>query len=72
MVKYVEELGEDIKDHRIVVAHTDAPKIVEELISLLKAKFGDDLNILVMDVNPTAGSHCGPDSVGISFHAIHR
>ncbi|MBO7535937.1 MAG: DegV family EDD domain-containing protein, partial [Bacilli bacterium] len=72
LVKYVEELGEDIKDHRIVVAHTDAPKIVEELISLLKAKFGDDLNILVMDVNPTAGSHCGPDSVGISFHAIHR
>ena len=72
LVKYVEELGEDIKKHRIVVAHTDAPKIVEELITLLKAKFGDDLNILVMDVNPTAGSHCGPDSVGISFHAIHR
>lgn len=72
LVKYVEELGEDIKDHRIVVAHTDAPKIVEELITLLKAKFGDDLNIIVMDVNPTAGSHCGPDSVGISFHAKHR
>ena len=72
LVKYVEELGENIKDHRIIVAHTDAPKIVEELIALLKAKFGDDLNIIVMDVNPTAGSHCGPDSVGISFHAKHR
>ena len=72
LVKYVEELGEDIKDHRIVVAHTDAPKIVEELITLLKAKFGDDLNIIVMDVNPTAGSHCGPDTIGVTFHAKHR
>ena len=72
LVNYVETLGEDVKKHRIIVAHTDAPKIVEEVITLLKKKLGDDLNIVVVDVNPTAGSHCGPDSVGISFHAIHR
>ena len=54
------------------VAHADAPKIVEDIIKLLKEKLGEDLNIVVVDVNPTAGSHCGPDSVGISFHAIHR
>ena len=72
IVNYVETLGEDVKNHRIVVAHTDAPKIVEEIIKLLKQKLGDDLNIIVLDVNPTAGSHCGPDSAGVSFHAIHR
>ena len=72
LVNYVETLGEDVKNHRVIVAHTDAPKLVEDIIALLKQKLGDDLNILVLDVNPTAGSHCGPDSVGVSFHAIHR
>ncbi|MBO4623694.1 MAG: DegV family protein [Bacilli bacterium] len=72
LVNYVVELGEDVKNHRIIVAHADAPKIVEDIIKLLKEKLGEDLNIVVVDVNPTAGSHCGPDSVGISFHAIHR
>ena len=72
LVNYVETLGEDVKKHRIIVAHSDAPALVEEIKELLKEKLGDDLNIIVVDVNPTAGSHCGPDAVGISFHAIHR
>lgn len=39
---------------------------------MLKEKFGDDLNIEYVIVNPTAGAHCGPDGVGVCFHAIHR
>lgn len=72
IVNYVKELGDDVKNHRIIVAHTDAPKLVEATVNLLKEELGDDLNIVIVDVNPTAGSHCGPDSVGVSFHAIHR
>ena len=34
--------------------------------------YQNELNIEYVVVNPTAGSHCGPDTVGISFHAIHR
>lgn len=72
LISYVEELGDDIKDHRIIVAHTDAPETANELIGLLKEKFGSDLRIELTNVNPTAGSHCGPNTVGVSFHAIHR
>ena len=72
LIKYVEELGDDIKNHRIIVGQTDAPQLVEEAIRLLKERFGDDLWIETADVNPTAGSHCGPSTVGICFHAIHR
>jgi fatty acid-binding protein DegV len=25
-----------------------------------------------VDVNPTAGSHCGPNGVGVCFHAKNR
>ncbi len=72
LVSYVEELGEDIKSHRIIIGHTDAMQIVEEVKALLIEKFGDDLNIEIVEVNPTAGSHCGPNGVGICFHAVHR
>ena len=38
----------------------------------LKEEYGEDLQTEIVVVNPTAGSHCGPDTVGICFHAIHR
>ena len=72
LVSYVEELGEDVKDHRIIVAHADAPYLAEELAELLKNRFGHDIRLEITNVNPTAGSHCGPNTVGVSFHAKHR
>ena len=72
LVKYVEELGEDVKAHRVVIGHTDAPDIVAEAERQLKEKFGEDLNVIVTPVNPTIGSHCGPNAIGICFHARHR
>lgn len=72
LVKYVEKLGDEIEKHRVIVASADAKYLTDELIAKLKEKFGDNLNILEVQVNPTAGSHCGPDTVGVSFHSIHR
>ncbi len=72
LIQYAEELGEDIDKHRIIVGHSDAPELANEAIRLLKEKFGEHLRIELVDVNPTAGSHCGPSTVGICFHAKHR
>ena len=72
LVQYVEELGEDVKDHRVVIGHSDCPDIAAEAERLLKEKFGSDLNVMMTVVNPTIGSHCGPNGVGICFHAKHR
>ena len=72
IISYVEELGEDLEKHRVIVAHTDAPEMVDEAVAMLKEKFGDTLRIEIVDVNPTAGSHCGPSTVGVCFHAKHR
>ena len=72
LVQYVEELGEDVKAHRVVIGHSDCPDIAAETEALLKEKFGQDLNVLTTVVNPTIGSHCGPNGVGICFHAKHR
>ncbi|MBR3745003.1 MAG: DegV family protein [Bacteroidales bacterium] len=72
LVQYVVDLGDNVKDHRVVIGHTDVPEIAAEAERQLKAKFGDDLNVIIQNVNPTIGSHCGPNALGICFHAIHR
>jgi DegV family protein with EDD domain len=72
LLQYVIDLEEDIKDHRVTIAHTDALEIAEEFGNMMKAHFGDDLKIEYEVVNPTAGSHCGPNAMGVSFHAKHR
>ena len=72
LVDYVVELEDNIKEHRVIIAHSDAIELAEELGEKLRQQFGNDLNIEYVVVNPTAGSHCGPSSIGVSFHAKHR
>ena len=72
LISIVEELGDDVKNHRIYIGHTDAPALVEEFAGALREKLGDDVKYEVVIVNPTAGSHCGPNGLGICFHAKHR
>ena len=72
LVQYVEELGDDVKAHRVVIGHSDSPDIAAEAERQLKARFGEDLRVVTTVVNPTIGSHCGPNGLGICFHAIHR
>jgi fatty acid-binding protein DegV len=59
-------------NHKVIIAHSDADEDVAELTALLRAQYGEGLNIEVVIANPTAGSHCGPDCVGIAFHSSGR
>lgn len=72
LVSYMEESGEDIEKHRVIIGHTDAPELVEELKGMIEEKFGKNLKIEVVCTNPTAGCHCGPNGVGVCFHSKHR
>ena len=72
LISYMEELGDDLKNHRVFVADTDSPEMVEELTAEIKERFGEELNVEVVTVNPTIGSHCGPNASGVCFHSKHR
>ncbi|MCR5149034.1 MAG: DegV family protein [Eubacterium sp.] len=72
LLYYVNELGENVTDHRVIIAHADAPELAQRLAELLVERYGDKLRLEITNVNPTAGSHCGPNTVGVSFHAKHR
>ena len=72
ILEYVIELEDHIKDYPVVIAHGDAMYLVDEFVAQLKAKFGEGLDIRVNDIDPTIGAHCGPDVLGVCFHAKHR
>ena len=72
LLNKVAELGENVKDHRIYIGHTDAPEMAEEFARQLKARFGEDLTLEFVVTNPTAGSHSGPNGVGVCFYAKNR
>ena len=72
IVEMVKANQEDIKEHRVVVAHTDAFETANILADKLKEEFGQDLEIEFVETNPTLGSHAGPDAVGVAFHAKSR
>lgn len=71
LVDYVEQLGDNIKDHRILIAHADSQDIANEVLAALKERFGE-LDAEFVEVDPTIGSHCGPNTVGICFHSTDR
>ena len=72
LVQQVADLGEDFKSHRFVIGHTDAPELAQEVGKMILERFGDDFPIDYVVCNPTAGSHAGPNGVGVCFHAKHR
>ena len=72
IVDMVAELEENIQDYPVIIAHSDCLEIAHELENMVKERFGQDLKTEYVVVNPTAGAHCGPNCVGVAFHAKHR
>ncbi len=72
VLQYVDTLQENIKEHRVIIGHADAYDLALEMQKKLKEKYGDDLQTEIHVVNPTIGGHCGPDTVGVCFHAKGR
>lgn len=72
LISYVEQLQENIKDYRVIIGHTDCFESASRIATLLKEKYGEDLRIEYVVVNPTIGSHCGPNCVGVAFHCHKR
>ena len=72
LIQEVLEKGDDVKTHGIIIGHTDSPELAKQVEALLYEKLGYDLNVRIVPTNPTAGSHCGPNGVGVAFHSKCR
>ena len=72
IMAYLDKLGDHVAENKIVVVHSDAPKLADQLIQMIQSRYGKDLDIVLEPVNPTAGIHAGPNCVGVAFHAKNR
>lgn len=72
LMDYVDKLGDKVTLYPINILYGADPSIANELKDMLIKKYGEDIEISVQHINPTAGVHCGPTVVGISFHSISR
>lgn len=71
LINKIDEIGDEIFKHKILIANADTPS-AEYIEQYLNNKYGDKIDVEVVDLNPTIGSHCGPGACGICFHAKHR
>lgn len=69
---YMEKLGDDVGHNKILIVHSDCPDLVEKITAMIQEKYGKDLDLSVVEVNPTAGVHAGPDCLGVAFHSKRR
>ena len=72
ILTYVDNLQDNLKKYRVVIGHADAYELALELQQKLVERYGNELKTEIQVVNPTIGGHCGPDTVGVCFHAKHR
>lgn len=71
LIQYYEELNDEMYEHTVIIGHSDALDLAKQLGEMLLIKY-PNLNIEYAVVNPTAGSHCGPECIGIAFYAKHK
>ncbi len=72
IMDYMVRLGDDVANHPIIIVHSDTPELVEKISKMIHEKFGENLDLSVAVVNPTAGIHAGPDCLGVAFHSKGR
>ena len=71
LIEYMKEKEADTTK-RILIAHADDIETAVAFEGLLKKNFGENIKVEYTYVNPTAGCHCGPDNIGVSFFAKER
>lgn len=68
----VKSLGENLADYPIGILHADCEEDALFLKSKIEEIVGTDVQIWLQPIGPTVGTHCGPGTLGVAFHAKRR
>lgn len=63
--------GSELDKYKVYVLHADFEDEAKQFVQSLKQEFGD-IDIVLQPVGPVIGSHCGPGTIGLIFHANER
>ncbi len=68
MRAYMKTDGENVNDYKVYIVHADNEGEATAFANSLRAEFGE-LDIVIQMVGPVIGTHCGPGTIGLIFHA---
>ena len=67
LLEYLKERGSELDKYKIFVLHADCQNDAEEFVKNIQALY-PEADIVLQEVGPVIGSHCGPGTVGLIFH----
>ncbi len=68
---YLEAKGSELDKYKIFVLQADCEDAANSFVADIKAAH-PEADIVVQPVGPVIGSHCGPGTIGLIFHAKER
>lgn len=68
---YMKEKATELDKYKVFMLQADCEKEANDFADSLKKEFGD-IDIAIQPVGPVIGSHCGPGTIGLIFHAKER
>ncbi len=68
---YMKTKGLDVNKYKVFILQADNETEAKSFADSLRADFGD-LDIEIRPVGPVIGSHCGPGTIGLVFHAKEK
>ena len=71
LADYLKAKGSELDKYKMYILQADCEAEAEAFAASLKEKFGD-LDITIQTVGPVIGSHCGPGTIGLIFHATEK
>ncbi|MBQ8319389.1 MAG: DegV family protein [Clostridia bacterium] len=71
LLDYMKQKGSELDKYKVYVLHADCEEEGRKFVENMKAQFGE-LDVELQPVGPVIGSHCGPGTIGLIFHAKEK
>ena len=71
LLEYLRTKGNDLKNYKIFVMHADCESEAQLFAKQVQENFPES-EIVMQMIGPVIGSHCGPGTIGLIFHAKEK
>lgn len=68
---YLKTKGSELDKYKVFVLQADCKNVADEFVEAIKQEY-PNTEVVVQPVGPVIGSHCGPGTLGLIFHATER
>ena len=71
LLEIMKQKGSDLDKYKIFVMHADCEEEANAFAENIRKQFGE-VDIQIQPIGPVIGSHCGPGTIGLIFHAKEK